>query len=325
MGPGRGFPEDVQQKVEPDINKAKKLHGTTKAAVLIDDVKCPGLIACSVYDTKPVHILSTCATSVDWKILKRTVYDSTAKKSRPMKFLRLNLIDMYNHKMNSVDLADQMRNCYRFNHWLCNRKWWWSIFLWAIGVGATNAYIMYESLYEEEKKKNLAMPAKWDHMEFLQQLIHDFIGWDPIEVVNDDDDTTTAAYTRQGSSYSSVQSQPQHFFDLRTEEGREEYVALVKPSTITAKRMGVGAFFTCRFDGMFHPSIPVKQWNAYCQYCKYKYNAMCEFEQQHNVSMRQNKGVNVERCITCNVNLCWQCRITWHNVSLERLNATVSR
>jgi hypothetical protein len=33
-----------------------------------------------------------------------------------------------------------------------NRKWWWSIFLWAIGVAATNAYKIYHEMYEEEKR-----------------------------------------------------------------------------------------------------------------------------------------------------------------------------
>jgi hypothetical protein len=59
-----------------------------------------------------------------------------------MKFLRLNLIDMYNNNMNSVDLADQLRNHYHLKHWLRNRKWWWAIFLWAMGVAAMNVYII---------------------------------------------------------------------------------------------------------------------------------------------------------------------------------------
>ena len=32
-----------------------------------------------------------------------------------------------------------------------NRKWWWSFFIWGIGVVSVNAYKMYDSMYEMEK------------------------------------------------------------------------------------------------------------------------------------------------------------------------------
>ena len=87
----------------------------------------------------------------------------------------------------------------------------------------------------------------------------------------------------------------QHFFDLATEEGREDLLYLVKPD------------------------------NAHCQYCKYKFNEMNEHDQANKMGMRQNRGVDIERYLTCNVNLCWRCRMTWHNVSLDTLSAKVSR
>ena len=326
---GRGVPPEVVQKVEPDMKKSKLLHGTTKCAVLVDDPLCPDLLCCSIYDTKPVHFLSTCATQVDWKEMIRDVFDSAARKTVPMKYLRLNLIHSYNNHMNSVDLADQLRNCYRFNHWFRNRKWWWSIFLWAVGVAATNAYIIYDRLYEEEKKKNRPMPAKWDHMHFLQELISDFVGWKSYAAAAGDDNTTAgdssiAATTRRGSSYSSVPSHHQTFFDLTTEEGRQEFVELVRPTQVNKHRMG-GAYFSCRLNGGEHHSMPVRQPNAYCQYCKYKWNEMDECDKANNMDMKQNRGVEIQRCLTCNVNLCWKCRITWHNVSLDALSADVSR
>ncbi len=48
--------------------------------------------------------------------------------------------------------------------------------MWAMGVTATNAYIMYDRMYEEEKKKHKEMPKKWLHMEFLEEIINDFVG-----------------------------------------------------------------------------------------------------------------------------------------------------
>ena len=45
--------------------------------------------------------------------------------------------------MGDVDVADQLRNNYWFDHWLIKRKWWWSNMFWAIGVILVNAYIIY--------------------------------------------------------------------------------------------------------------------------------------------------------------------------------------
>ena len=58
-------------------------------------------------------------------------------------FLRLNIIDMYNFYMGFVDLADQLRNVYRPDHFSRKRKWWTAMFWWAHGVCMTNAYIIY--------------------------------------------------------------------------------------------------------------------------------------------------------------------------------------
>ena len=74
-----------------------------------------------------------------------------------LKFLRMCYIHTYNKEMGDVDIADQLRNTYRFDHWMRKRKWWWSIFFWAIGVILVNSYIVYVKLCEEEgveKKKH---------------------------------------------------------------------------------------------------------------------------------------------------------------------------
>ena len=59
-------------------------------------------------------------------------------------------IDTYNNTMGHVDLADQLQGTYRPDVWVRNRKWWWSIWFWALGVMLTNAYILYIKINEEE-------------------------------------------------------------------------------------------------------------------------------------------------------------------------------
>jgi hypothetical protein len=191
------------QKTEVDAKKAEKLRGNTKAAVLRNDPTCPGLICCSVYDTKPVHLTSTVSECVQWDQKSRRVWSADAGKHVMMKYLHLSLINLYKNHMNGVDLADQLRNCHRMNHWFRNRKWWWAIFHWALGVAATNAYIMYDRIYEEEVKKKRAMPRKWNHLEFLVELIYDFMGWasDDVKIdIEDEDDSPVSSNTRSSAA-----------------------------------------------------------------------------------------------------------------------------
>ena len=75
-----------------------------------------------------------------------------------LRFLRMNNIHKYNTEMGGVDLADQLRGNYRLDKCVRNRKWWWPILFWGIGVLLTNAYIVYvytNVLHFNTKKKHL--------------------------------------------------------------------------------------------------------------------------------------------------------------------------
>ena len=331
---GRGVPLEVVQKVEADPNKANLLRGKTLAAVLEDDPSCPNLVCASVYDTKPVTMMSTICETIDWDEMQREVYDIAKKKKVTMKFLRLNLINTYNNNMGSVDLADQKRNNYRFNHWLRNRKWWWAIFLWALGVASTNAHIIYEHDYEREKaKKRKGLPKKWTHADFLTELVYDFMGW--FETMNPDDNDDTdnndesvaTGTTRRGSVFTSQTTNANargSFYDFSTDEGREEWFDFNKPDSITKQRMANG-HFNKRWDGKMHPDLPTSSENAYCQYCRYRHtHLMTAVEKQHTKQMFNNRA-RISRCLTCKVNLCWSCKLEWHGISLEGLSQSQTR
>ena len=63
---GRGIPPSIIQREEKNVKLAESLRGTTKAARLHNYNACPDLFTVSVYDTKPVHILSMAADCVEW-------------------------------------------------------------------------------------------------------------------------------------------------------------------------------------------------------------------------------------------------------------------
>jgi len=126
----RGLPKSVLQDTKKKKSDILLARGTVKAAVLIGDPACPNLVAASVYDTKPVHFLSTVCESIRWIEKERLVFNADTGKTEMIKFLRLGINDFYNNSMGHVDLSDQLRNQYRFDHWLRMRKWWWALFLW---------------------------------------------------------------------------------------------------------------------------------------------------------------------------------------------------
>ena len=76
-----------------------------------------------IYDTKLVNMLSTVELDVSWVEKTRKVWSAVHQEVRMIGYLRLNFIDDYNFGMNYVDMSDQLRNQYRSDHWMRNRKW----------------------------------------------------------------------------------------------------------------------------------------------------------------------------------------------------------
>ena len=138
----------MRQDEETNPKAADLKRGTVKAAVLEGDADCPSLVAFSIYDTKPVHFLMMACTSIKWHEMEKLVYDKMSNQKVRMKFLRSGLIDNYNNGMNKVDQADQLHGSYRFDHWICKRKWWWAIWLWGVQVLVINAYVLYKTAHE---------------------------------------------------------------------------------------------------------------------------------------------------------------------------------
>ena len=62
----RGLPYYVLQEEVYNKAQQEKVRGHIGAAELVGDSDCPSLIALSVYDTKPVHVLTIATKEIYW-------------------------------------------------------------------------------------------------------------------------------------------------------------------------------------------------------------------------------------------------------------------
>ena len=185
---GRGLPSCVLQEEKKGAAEIRQARGTVKAAVLDGDPEVPDLVVLSYYDQKPVHFLSTICKEIKWVVKERLVYCVETGGQQTLQFLRLNVNDDYNEDMGGADIADQLRNQYRFDHWMRKRKWWWLFYFWGIGVLLVNAYVCYRkhcrlnnvkslSYYEFRYKITLAWMDPSNHwkLQFQKPKIKDTV------------------------------------------------------------------------------------------------------------------------------------------------------
>ena len=140
---GRGLPKCITQQEVTRKEDLQRQRGTLKVAQLVNDPACDGFLALSLYDQKPVYLLTNACNNVEWIKKERSCWHKEKGKKVNVPYYRLNVIDMYNHNMNNVDIADQLRTVYRFFVWLRKRKWWWAMFFWSFEMLLTNAYVVY--------------------------------------------------------------------------------------------------------------------------------------------------------------------------------------
>ena len=148
---GHGLPKCVIQEEVKNAEAIGAVQGTVNAAVLEGDDKVSGLLAVSYYDQKPVHFLSTVCEKIKWVQCEKKVNCVETEQVGTMMFLWLSINNDYNYRMGGVDIVDQLRNYYHFDHWMHKRKWWWSVFFWAIGVLLVNCYVPYKNFMEPKK------------------------------------------------------------------------------------------------------------------------------------------------------------------------------
>ena len=163
---GRGVPKCVIQAEVTRKQDLEKVRHTVRAAVVKGDSVCTNLVCISLYDTKPVYILTNCCSEIKWIKKKKKVWHKERGAYVELIFYRLNIIDFYNFNMGDVDRADQLRNYYRYDtQWHRNRKWWWAMWWWGFQLLLTNAYVAYVKYHELHKSKDYM-----GHYDFIRSV-----------------------------------------------------------------------------------------------------------------------------------------------------------
>ena len=83
--------------IQQEVNSKKKKYKVrveVKVAVMKGDATYPDVIACGIYDTNTVHIISTVDYNSKWIPIKNKVYSKIEKKTLDMTFHCLNVIHM---------------------------------------------------------------------------------------------------------------------------------------------------------------------------------------------------------------------------------------
>ena len=320
---GRGLPQTVIQREEKSKRGQEQVKGTVKAAWLkADSNACPPILACLIYDTKPVHFISTVASSIEWVKKQRTVFNTTIQQKTKIIFPRLNIIDDYNNGMGNVDISDQLRLQYRLERFIRNRKWWWSFFLWGVGQACVNAYIIYKKKYKDfldcikNKKRKPCVSPMLSHVEFLKAIAEDLM-WP-----ENQPQKGPQRFNDQMSLTSQMRTRSQGVF-----VSEEIYLHQTRVTSLT--RNNLAHAFPKRFDWAFHPSISALKKKP-CQLCKFKLKEEDNLSGRHTGKYRKSASGNfypgqystrmnskdIRRCLTCNVELCYQCFNEFHGVDV---------
>ena len=200
--------------------------------------------------------------------------------TKSIKFLRLYIVDVYNHGMGHVDVADQLRGVYRMDHWLHNFKWWHAMFWWGFQVLLVNSYLIYKQVYEASKCKHL------EHYEFRKDVAMGWIDHDNYGAgKNPGYQTPSDHETVSTMSASSTNRRRQKVTDLSLD-----------PTEGALK---------CRIN------CAVGHWPSKPPVDKHGNKTACQIHKWTS-GQQMRKGTAI--CETCNVSLCLECYEQFHTV-----------
>ena len=99
-------------------------------------------------------MMSTYHTKIEFNSKTRKVWDKATAAYKEVEFFRLEMIDDYNHKMDGIDLQDQLRWYYRTDgkHMWRSQRWTWAMYRWVINTRVVQAYLLHVLLTKKAQE-----------------------------------------------------------------------------------------------------------------------------------------------------------------------------
>ena len=128
----RVLPTQILQQQVTKKERINSVKVTIKACALegVPALDTCTIVACSIYNTKPVHSFSMCYDNITWINKTSRIWDKSTSTMSLGSFLHLEINDLYNMNMNNVDIYDQLMGSYCPDRWMMKQKWWWLMFVW---------------------------------------------------------------------------------------------------------------------------------------------------------------------------------------------------
>ena len=296
---GRGVPNEIKQEQKTKHQEEYQARGTLMSAVCTGDPNMTEIICTSLYDVKPFYMMTTVSDQIVWTKKYTEIFCTTKKKKVNVPFYRLNIADLYNQKMGQVDVGDQLRNYYRFDHWMRKRKWWWSIWMWCFGMLLTNAYILYSKYCKIHKVKQ-----KYNHYGFICKVAEAWLHPDPFFTKD------VNSYSVGGSDTTSMFPSDFTLESNQSEHRRKRRRCTIIEDTTDLKRNRNTSLTDKTIDTSFPHRLDL--WRGHWPVmAETKNPARCQMHSWATES-RIRKKAKVMMCEVCKVNLCSECFKEFH-------------
>ena len=303
---GRGLPQKIIQEEAKGKQGKIDAKGTLKVAGRVIRTGSVTLLvlAASVYDTKPVNMMTTIHMAASLAEKSRKVWSHDRGEKVEVTYQRLDIIDDYNHNMNSVDRQDQLRGSYRPDGpWMRNNKWWWSVWLWALGAAATNAYLLYLAVCEAAGEK--PMTHRDFRVELCDQLCHPELRPKPPPAPKTAAPKTAAPKNSAKPATPATPAPAAKGTKRPADAGAEK--SAEKKSPVSAAQLTEPYIDRCRAQHAAKPHtmrdpdpVPTGSAKKTCQWCYYAWNVAAPEDRP----LRYPQNKEVLHCIECDVRLC---------------------
>ena len=136
-------------------------------------------------------------------------------------------------------------------------------------MGATNAWKLYDVMYDSLAESSDKMPPKWTHREFLEELVNDLI-WPErtqahVQLLTEMDDASYESEVNSVkflSAFGKLTCTDLEQYDFVSLSGQAAYLADMTPTSVTTKRLEK-SYFIRRLDRLRHATIACVE-GSYC-------------------------------------------------------------